>query len=166
MHIRILGSAAGGGVPQWNCNCANCRRARHTRSFLTQSSAAVSADGKQWLLLNASPDLLYQFASFPPLSPAAPKLRGSSVAAIVLTDGEMDHVLGLLSLREQKKLRLICTRAVKRLLTNEFPLLPTLGKYCRVRCDTFPVQIAGVSISKLELPTEKAPPYSAPANRR
>jgi len=78
----------------------------------------------------------------------------------------MDHVAGLLSLREQKSLRLICTSAVKNLLTREFLLLPTLEKYCRIRHSTFPVQIADIRISALELETEKAPPYSRrPAQR-
>jgi len=166
VQIRILGSAAGGGVPQWNCNCANCRSARRSGNFLTQSSAAVSADGKNWLLLNASPDLVFQFASFPSLTPRSGKLRGSAVQAVILTDGEMDHVAGLLSLREQESLRLICTSAVKNLLTREFPLLPTLEKYCRIRHSTFPVQIAGIRISALELKTEKAPPYSDRPARR
>jgi pyrroloquinoline quinone biosynthesis protein B len=166
VQIRILGSAAGGGVPQWNCNCANCRSARNSGNFLTQSSVAVSADGKNWLLLNASPDLVCQFASFAPLSPQGKNLRGSTVQAVILTDGEMDHVAGLLSLREQKSLRLICTSAVKNLLTREFPLLPTLEKYCQIRHSTFPVQIAGIRISALELETEKAPPYSRRPARR
>jgi len=78
----------------------------------------------------------------------------------------MDHVAGLLSLREQKSLRLICTNAVKNLLTKEFSLLPTLEKYCRIRHSTFPVQIAGIRISALELATDKAPPYARrPAQR-
>ena len=166
MQIRILGSAAGGGVPQWNCNCANCRSARKSGNFLTQSSAAVSSDGKNWLLLNASPDLVSQFASFAPLSPRGKTLRGSAVQAVILTDGEMDHVAGLLSLREQKSLRLICTSAVKNLLTREFPLLPTLEKYCRIRHSIFPVRIAGIQISALKLETEKAPPYARRPARR
>jgi pyrroloquinoline quinone biosynthesis protein B len=166
VQIRILGSAAGGGVPQWNCSCPNCRSARKNGNFLTQSSAAVSADGKNWLLLNASPDLVFQFASFAPLSPRGKKLRGSAVQAVILTDGEMDHVAGLLSLREQKSLRLICTSVVKNLLTREFPLLPTLENYCRIRHSTFPVQIAGIQIFALELKTEKAPPYSRRPARR
>jgi pyrroloquinoline quinone biosynthesis protein B len=166
VQIRVLGSAAGGGVPQWNCNCQNCRAARKSGNFLTQSSAAVSSDGKNWLLLNASPDLVFQFATFPSLTQHGGKLRGSAVQAVILTDGEMDHVAGLLSLREQKSLRLICTGAVKNLLTRQFPLLPTLEKYCRIRHSTFPVQIAGIRISALELKTKKAPPYSRCPVRR
>jgi pyrroloquinoline quinone biosynthesis protein B len=166
VQIRILGSAAGGGVPQWNCNCPNCRIARKTGTFLAQSSAAVSDDGKNWLLLNASPDLVFQLASFPPLAPERGKTRGSAVRAVILTDGEMDHVAGLLSLREQKSLRLVSTRAVKSLLTDQFPLLPALGAYCHVRHDVFPVRIAGLRVSALELESEKAPRYSRRAARR
>ncbi|MGD0086616.1 MAG: pyrroloquinoline quinone biosynthesis protein PqqB [Verrucomicrobiota bacterium] len=169
MHIRVLGSAAGGGVPQWNCNCRNCRAARKPGAFKsrhTQSSAAVSADGKRWLLLNASPDLTSQFASFASLSPPGKKIRGSPVQAVLLTDGEMDHVAGLFSLREQKSLRLACTRAVKNLLTEQFPLLPILKKYCRIHHSIFPVQIAGIRITALALKTDKAPPYARRPARR
>ena len=86
--------------------------------------------------------------------------------AVILTDGEMDHVIGLLSLREQKSLRLVCTRAVKNLLTGQFPLLPALEKYCRICHSTFPVQIAGIRVSALELATDKAPPYARRQARR
>ena len=134
--------------------------------MLTQSSAAVSDDGKNWLLLNASPDLVPQFASFPPLAPARGQVRGSAVQAVILTDGEMDHVAGLLSLREQRSLRLVCTRAVKSLLTDQFPLLPVLSAYCRIRHDVFPVRIAGLRVSALELESEKAPRYSRRAAGR
>ena len=147
-------------MPQWNCQCSNCRTARKVNSFRSQSSAAVSDDGKEWLLLNASPDLVFQFASCPALAPQGKKLRGSSMAAVILTDGEMDHTAGLLSLREQKSLRVVCTDAVKRLLTESFPLLPALGKYCRLRHTPFPVQVAGIRVSALELESKKAPPYS------
>ena len=160
MQIRILGSAAGGGVPQWNCNCRNCRAARRAGEFISQSSAVVSEDGKNWILLNASPDLVYQFASFPPLFPKGRKLRGTSVAAVTLTDGEMDHTAGLLCLREQKSLELICTSAVKDLLTTQFQLLPALERYCRISHSEFPAQVAGVQITALFLPTHKAPPYA------
>jgi pyrroloquinoline quinone biosynthesis protein B len=172
VQIRVLGSAAGGGVPQWNCNCRNCvaaRRDKTLKSRRTQSSAAVSADGKNWLLLNASPDLSSQFAAFSsltPLSSAGKNRRGSAVQAVILTDGEMDHVAGLLSLREQKTLRLACTKAVKNLLTAHFPLLPTLEKYCRIEHSIFPVEIAGLRISALELELDKAPPYARRPARR
>jgi pyrroloquinoline quinone biosynthesis protein B len=104
MLIKVLGSAAGGGFPQINCNCRNCADARAGKSGLrsrTQSSLAVSADGRAWVLLNASPDLRQQAAATPELAPpsqAGP--RGSPIKAVVLTNGDVDHLAGLLSLRE------------------------------------------------------------------
>ncbi len=78
----------------------------------------------------------------------------------------MDHVAGLFSLREQKSLRLACTRAVKNLLTEQFPLLPTLHGYCRIQHSAFPARIAGIRITALELETEKAPPYARRPGQR
>ena len=104
MRIRILGSGAGGGFPQWNCNCANCRAVRAGApgfSARTQSSLAVSADGANWLLLNASPDLREQISKAPELAPAAhDPVRASPIKAVALTNGDVDHVAGLLNLRE------------------------------------------------------------------
>src|SRR5260221_11869274 len=98
MRVIILGSAAGGGVPQWNCGCRNCTEARQDGRGRTQSSVAVSADGERWVLLNASPDLRMQLAAHRELWPRS--LRGSPIASVVLTDGEIDPTLGLLLLRE------------------------------------------------------------------
>ena len=104
MIIKVLGSAAGGGFPQVNCNCANCAGARAGRPGLaprTQSSLAVSRDGDTWILLNASPDLRQQIAATPALAPRAGQgPRASPIAAVVLTNGDVDHIAGLLSLRE------------------------------------------------------------------
>src|SRR5262245_39201809 len=103
MIIKVLGSAAGGGFPQVNCNCRNCADVRAGRPGLrarTQSSLAVSRDGKRWVLLNASPDLRQQLAATPELAPRPDEgLRSSPIAAVVLTNGDVDHVAGLLSLR-------------------------------------------------------------------
>jgi pyrroloquinoline quinone biosynthesis protein B len=168
VKIRVLGSAAGGGVPQWNCNCPNCRAARNSKPHnlrRTQSSIAVSADDKNWILFNASPDLGSQLASFPPLTPGGKKLRGTAIAAVVLTDGELDHVTGLLSLREHRKLRLVCTKTVEKLLAKNFPLLPVLKNYCNVRVSNFPVQIASLRISALDFGS-KSPPYAPQVKRR
>jgi pyrroloquinoline quinone biosynthesis protein B len=168
VKIRVLGSAAGGGVPQWNCSCANCRAARTSKfSSLrrTQSSIVVSADNKNWVLFNASPDLCSQAATFRSLSPGGKKLRGTAIAAVVLTDGELDHVTGLLSLREHQKLRLVCTQTVQELLNKQFPLLPVLKNYCEVRVSHFPVQIASLRISALDLGS-KSPPYAPHLRRR
>src|SRR5947207_7327001 len=99
MRVIILGSAAGGGVPQWNCRCPNCIDARHDARARMQSSVAVSADGERWILLNASPDLRMQLAAHHELWPRS--VRVSPIASVVLTDGEIDHTLGLLLLRTQ-----------------------------------------------------------------
>jgi pyrroloquinoline quinone biosynthesis protein B len=162
VKVHVLGSAAGGGIPQWNCNCPNCRAARTSKNSnlrRTQSSIAVSADDKNWILFNASPDLCSQAAAFPQLTPDGNKLRGTNIAAVVLTDGELDHVTGLLSLRENKKLRLVCTKTVEELLTKKFPLLPVLKNYCDVRVSNFPVRIAALRISALDFGS-KSPPYA------
>src|ERR1700733_9478432 len=103
MFIRILGSGAGGGFPQWNCNCRNCAAVRAGKPGFrarTQSSLAVSRDGSSWLLLNASPDLRQQIAAAPVLSPgSAAGARSSPIKAVILTNGDVDHVAGLLTLR-------------------------------------------------------------------
>jgi pyrroloquinoline quinone biosynthesis protein B len=114
MQILVLGSAAGGGFPQWNCDCANCRRARSADPAAlprTQSSLAVSPNGTHWLLLNASPDLRQQILSTPQLHPNG-GMRQSPIMAAVLTNGDVDHVAGLLSLRENQPLAVYATRRV------------------------------------------------------
>jgi pyrroloquinoline quinone biosynthesis protein B len=111
----ILGSAAGGGVPQWNCRCPVCRLAWAGDPRVkprTQSSLAVSPDGKSWLLINASPDLRQQIAATPPLHPRDHGLRHSPIEAVLLTNGDVDHVAGLLSLRESQAFRLYGTAQV------------------------------------------------------
>ena len=131
MRIIILGSAAGGGVPQWNCRCPNCLDARHDARGRTQSSVAVSADGERWVLLNASPDLRLQCAAHHELWPRG--LRGSPIACVVLTDGEIDHTLGLLLLRESTtRLPVYAPGGVTALLGNEWPLYRVLSAYAGV----------------------------------
>jgi pyrroloquinoline quinone biosynthesis protein B len=102
IKIIILGAAAGGGVPQWNCGCANCRDARNGRPDLgaNQASAAISADGENWFLINASPDIRQQIVNTPALHPKAGELRHSPIAGVILTNGEIDAITGLLTLRE------------------------------------------------------------------
>ena len=115
MIIKVLGSAAGGGFPQVNCNCRNCADVRAGRPGFpprTQSSLAVSRDGERWVLLNASPDLRQQIAATPELAPRAERgLRSSPIKAVVLTNGDVDHVAGLLSLREGVGLLALCLAA-------------------------------------------------------
>jgi pyrroloquinoline quinone biosynthesis protein B len=116
LHIKILGSSAGGGFPQWNCNCANCRAVRARApgyQARTQSSLAVSADGGNWLLLNASPDLREQIAATPQLAPRADGgVRGSPIKAVALTNGDVDHIAGLLNLREAQPFAVYASRRV------------------------------------------------------
>ena len=102
LRVVVLGAAAGGGVPQWNCGCPVCRKARseHPELRSTQASIAVSADGLHWFLINASPDLRQQLIVTPQLHPEAGKLRHSPIAGVILTNGEVDAVAGLLSMRE------------------------------------------------------------------
>jgi pyrroloquinoline quinone biosynthesis protein B len=102
LRVVVLGAAAGGGVPQWNCGCRVCRMARteHPELQSTQASIAVSADGDHWFLINASPDLRQQLIATPQLHPATGQLRHSPVAGVILTNGEIDAVAGLLSMRE------------------------------------------------------------------
>jgi pyrroloquinoline quinone biosynthesis protein B len=114
MQIRVLGSAAGGGYPQWNCNHPNSRRARAgdpAAPQRTQSSIAVSANGTDWVLFNASPDLRQQINSTPALQPRD-ALRESPIKAVLLTNADVDHVAGLLNLRESQALRLYATQRV------------------------------------------------------
>jgi pyrroloquinoline quinone biosynthesis protein B len=102
LRVVVLGAAAGGGVPQWNCGCPVCQSARENRPELrsTQASIAVSADGEHWFLINASPDLRQQLIATPQLHPRVPRLRHSPIAGVILTNSEVDAVAGLLSLRE------------------------------------------------------------------
>lgn len=116
MLVRVLGAGAGGGFPQWNCTCRNCRSVREGRpgfSPRTQSSLAVSADGKSWALLNASPDLRQQIAATPCLN-ARPEdgLRNSPIKAVIMTNGDVDHMSGVINLREAQPFSIYATRRV------------------------------------------------------
>ena len=102
LRVVVLGAAAGGGVPQWNCGCRVCQAARtkHPELQSTQASIAISADGDHSFLINASPDLRQQLIKTPQLHPAPGQLRHSPVAGVILTNGEIDAIAGLLSMRE------------------------------------------------------------------
>jgi pyrroloquinoline quinone biosynthesis protein B len=114
VRFRVLGSAAGGGFPQWNCGCQNCRglRDRSIRALpRSQESVALSVDGEHWFLLNASPEIRQQIEGFPGLWPRS--TRHSPIAAILLNNGDLDHCLGLLSLRESHPLVVHATESVR-----------------------------------------------------
>ena len=133
MQIILLGTAAGGGFPQWNCWCPSCRVARLEpgRALArTQSSAAVSADGRRWFLLNASPDVREQLAHLPIEPPAGP--RYVPVAGVVATDAELDHTLGIMLLREGRRLRLYLTCAVRQVLEQDSRILPVTRAFAEV----------------------------------
>lgn len=131
MHVQILGSAAGGGFPQWNCNCRNCdglRRGTLNAKARTQSSIALSDDGVNWILCNASPDIRTQLEQTPVLQPAR-SVRDTAIRAIVLMDSQIDHVTGLLTLREGCPHEVWCTDMVHEDLQTGFPLFPMLSHW-------------------------------------
>ena len=131
MRVRIIGSAAGGGFPQWNCNCPVCTAAREGRATpRTQSSIVVRSGEEPWYLVNASPDLLRQLEDLP--ADRSP-LRSNPIAGVVLTDGEIDHTAGLLLLRESSApLRVYSTPEVRAALTSNYPLMTMLERYSGV----------------------------------
>jgi pyrroloquinoline quinone biosynthesis protein B len=124
MRIRILGAAAGGGLPQWNCGCANCTAARAGRiPPMTQSSIAVSGDSRNWAVINASPDIRAQLSAAPALHPTGP--RDVPLASVLVTNGDIDHVAGLLTLREKQGFALHATAEILRVL-DENPIFRAL----------------------------------------
>ncbi|WP_248322768.1 pyrroloquinoline quinone biosynthesis protein PqqB [Caballeronia sp. Sq4a] len=170
MKIRVLGSSAGGGFPQWNCNCRNCdgvRRGTIAARARTQSSIAISDNGEDWLLVNASPDILAQIAANPDLQPAR-RVRDTGIAAVIVMDAQIDHVTGLLMLRERgTPLPLYATDAVWQDLSTGFPVTSILSHYCGVEHRR--IALDGAALRVPELPrvqiealplSSKAPPYS------
>jgi pyrroloquinoline quinone biosynthesis protein B len=132
MRIILLGTAAGGGLPQWNCNCPNCREARAGSARVvprTQSSAVVSADGEAWFLLNASPDLRIQLESVPRLHPRVKISRNTKIEAMLLTNADLDHTLGLPLMREGGRIHVHATPQVRDALTWGISLAPTLKSF-------------------------------------
>jgi pyrroloquinoline quinone biosynthesis protein B len=187
MRVKILGSAAGGGFPQWNCLCSNCCAVR-AGSFQgkerTQTQVAVSADSRTWFLLGASPDLRHQIEGTPELHPQTQKdasTRHSPIAGVVLANADVDHVLGLLLLRELQPLRVYATKSVRRILTKDnsmfamlqrvpeqvswnqfiagasFPLLDAKGEDSGMRCralslgEHFPAYVSAPRRSQLAI---------------
>jgi pyrroloquinoline quinone biosynthesis protein B len=177
MKIKVLGSSAGGGFPQWNCNCPNCdgfRRGTVDALPRTQSSLAVTTNNADWLLVNASPDILAQIASNTELQPAR-AVRDSGIAAILAMDAQIDHVSGLLMLREHHcPLPLYATASVWQDLSSGFPIGPILSSYCGIERRQIPAVggdgatlaipfLTDVKVTALAL-TSNAPPYSPRRN--
>jgi pyrroloquinoline quinone biosynthesis protein B len=130
MRVKVLGSAAGGGFPQWNCGCSNCSRLRAGAlkgSARTQAQVAISSTGASWILLNASPDLRQQITQDREFAPKGGS-RSTPITAIILTSADVDCVLGLLHLREFQPLRIYSTSSVRRALTGEKTLFRTLQR--------------------------------------
>lgn len=176
MKILVLGSSAGGGFPQWNCNCRNCdgvRKGSITARARTQSSIAVSSNDTDWVLINASPDILTQIRNTPALQPARAK-RDTGIAAVMLMDAQIDHVTGLLMLREGRRIPLYCTASVWNDLSEGLPLIPVLSNYCGVQWHPalvhdaqtnshgMPVMLSGIADIRFTFVAlkSKAPPYS------
>jgi pyrroloquinoline quinone biosynthesis protein B len=170
MRIRVLGSSAGGGFPQWNCNCPNCsglRRGTLKARARTQSSIAVSDNHQDWLVVNASPDILQQIRENHELQPAR-AIRDSGIAAVLLMDAQIDHVTGLLMLRERKTpLPLLATPEVFSDIGSGFPITGILSHYCGTERQALPIDGSAVHIAALpglQLHTvslsSKPPPYS------
>lgn len=174
MQILVLGSAAGGGFPQWNCNCTLClgvRQGSVDAKPRTQSSIAISSDGERWLLCNASPDIRTQLASNAELHPKRIP-RDSGISGVLLMDGQIDHATGLLSLREGCPFDVWCTPNVHQDLSGGFPLFKMLEhwqgglNWQPIAIDedhleaTFTVPSChGLSFTAVAL-TSNAPPYS------
>ncbi len=170
MKVRVLGAGAGGGFPQWNCNCHNCSRLRHGQinaRSRTQSSIAVSSDNENWVLFNASPDIRTQLEVFPAVHPKH-GIRDSGIKAILLIDSQIDHTTGLLMLRESTRpLEIYCSDMVKQDLSTGFPLFKMLEHYCGINHHATPLDGSGFTIPGIDdlrfythSLKSKAPPYS------
>lgn len=170
MRVHVLGSAAGGGFPQWNCNCRLCHGVRGgtiNARPRTQSSIALSGDETNWLLCNASPDILAQLRAFPALQPAR-AIRDTAIRAVLLMDAQIDHTTGLYMLREHREpLEIWCTDPVREDLERGNPLFKLLGHYCGVAWNRIPLDtiafeipaVPGLRFTALPL-LSNAPPYS------
>lgn len=145
MQIVLLGTAAGGGSPQWNCNCAVCAAVRAKKTGTvprTESSVAVSADGRTWFLLNASPDVRIQFERFAPLHPPKSSKRGSCIEGVLVTNADLDHTLGLLLMREGEKLVAHASPQVREVLENDSAIGRILKSFCGVKWIKPPQQLS------------------------
>jgi len=160
IRFLVLGAAAGGGLPQWNCNCSNCAAARDPLSGLspqTQSSLAVSLDGDSWAIINASPDIGQQIQQTPALYPRA--LRHSPVSSVVITNADVDHIGGLLTLREKQPFDLFATSAISAVLDDN-PIFRVLDravvKRQSIRLDETFSPLEGLKVRMFSVPGKVA----------
>lgn len=170
MHVHLLGTGAGGGFPQWNCNCHNCKRIRKGEmngSARTQSSITISGNGEDWVLFNASPDIRAQIESFPPLQPAR-QVRDTGICSIVLCDAQIDHTTGLIIMREHDKpWDVYCTSAVHEDMTTGYPIFNMLSHFRGVNWHEVKTDQSSFTIPKADnliftaVPLKsEAPPFS------
>ncbi|MCK5498320.1 MAG: pyrroloquinoline quinone biosynthesis protein PqqB [Gammaproteobacteria bacterium] len=170
MHIHLLGTGAGGGFPQWNCNCHNCSRIRKGEiksSRRTQSSITISGNGEDWVLFNASPDIRAQIESFPPLQPGR-AVRDTGICSIILCDAQIDHTTGLIIMREHiEPWDIYCTAAVREDMTTGYPIFSMLEHFRGVNWHEVDTEQTPFTIPKADnliftaVPLKsEAPPFS------
>ncbi len=158
MRVKILGSAAGGGFPQWNCSCPNCFRVRQgtlSGSSRTQAQLAFSSQPEQWTLINASPDLRFQIEATPELWPR--DARRSPINGVIVTSAEVDQILGLLMLREFHTFQIHATAAIRSILTEDNSLFEVLKRFagqvlwCDIPLD-LPFLTGGAKVEVVPMP--------------
>jgi pyrroloquinoline quinone biosynthesis protein B len=165
MRLRILGTAAGGGVPQWNCDCAGCAAARARPGLRRRhASIAVEAGGGRWLAVNATPDIAEQIEAAPELRPR-PGTRRSPLAGVALTDAELDHVLGLPRLREAPSLSVLATGTVRHALAEGLRLDAVLGPYAGVTWTEPPAAFGELDVRAVRI-SGKRPRYATDLDGR
>ena len=159
LRVVILGAAAGGGIPQWNCGCPVCRKARSENPELgsTQASIAVSRDAEHWYLINASPDLRQQLTATLQLHPKNGQLRHSPIAGVILTNGEIDAVAGLLSMREGSPFTIYAHRRVLAILQSN-SIFNVLNEKHVKRQPIEPVKFAGEidNLARTSIPADSS----------
>ncbi|GAB3442393.1 pyrroloquinoline quinone biosynthesis protein PqqB [Actinophytocola sediminis] len=161
MKVRLLGTAAGGGFPQWNCACPRCAACRAGSPDVpprAQDCLAVSQDGQDWYLVNASPDIRAQLLAEPALTPG-PGPRDTPLRGALLTDAELDHTLGLMLLRESGGLPVWAPPAVLHALADRFPIRDTVARYGDWRWQPVGAAIGGLTVSSFAV-SDKRPKYA------
>jgi len=158
MKVSVLGAGAGGGLPQWNCGCRNCVDARNGKiPPTTQSSVAVSVDGVEWVVLNASPDIRTQLQAAPEMHP--PTVRGTPISSVVLTNADIDHIAGLLTLREKTAFTVFATHETHNVLAanSVFGVLDSdLVTRAEIRLDEAFEPLPGLSVTPFAVPGKVA----------